>query len=101
MKRLFWVGVGVAVTVIAARQVAKVNGVARVISPGGIAGSIGALANSITTMTAQLRESMAEHEASLRANLLPSQESVANARARRLGAIDDAAIFDDEDTEYF
>lgn len=108
MKRLFWFGIGVAVTVVAARQVARLNsrvdGVARVISPAGLAGSISSLAGSITEMTAQLRSSMAENERALRNALLPSDDAVADARRRRAGLSQDAderAIFGDDTIDYF
>lgn len=113
MKRLFWVGIGVAVTIVVARQVSKLNhhvdGVARAVSPAGIAQSLGNVAASVTSMAAQLRESMAENEEALRQALLPDEQTLAAARetrARRQGRhaapdpdLDD--IFDDENIDYF
>jgi hypothetical protein len=87
VKRLFWVGVGVAVTVVVLRQVSKastrVGDVARAVSPAGVAASIGSLAEAVTTLGTQLRESMAEHEDALRTALLPPEEDLARARETR------------------
>lgn len=115
MKRLFWIGVGVAVTVVVLKQVSRINdrvtGVAAAVSPAGIAASIGSLADNVATLGAQLRESMAANEDQLRAALLPDEETLARARetraahrARRPTAhsdADEAEILPDDGTDYF
>lgn len=86
MKRLFWVGVGVAVTVVALRQVSKLNNrvgtVVHAVSPAGLGESISGLAASLRESAATLKESMAEHEAALTAALLPSEAERRSAVAR-------------------
>lgn len=120
MKRLFWIGVGVAVTVVVLRQVSRlndrVNDVAGAVSPAGIAASIGSLAENVATLGSDLRRSMAEHEDALREALLPDEETLARARetrasargrhrsdadAARLADLDDSAVFPDDGTDYF
>src|SRR4051794_27473762 len=114
MKRLFWIGVGVAVTVVVLKQVSRlnnrVNGVAAAVSPAGIAASISTLAENVSTLGSQLRESMAENEESLRAALLPDEATLARARetraaprARRPTAVEGETdeIFPDDGTDYF
>lgn len=88
MKRVFWIGVGVAATVVVLRQVSKVNDkvteVAYSVSPAGIANSIASLGRTVREAGAQLRESMAANEAALTAALLPSEEEQTRAaRVRR------------------
>src|SRR5690606_9817374 len=77
VKRLFWIGVGVAVTVVVLKQVSKlntrVNDVATAISPSGIAASVSSLAENVATLGTQLRESMAQNEEALRKALLPDE----------------------------
>lgn len=87
MKRLIWVGVGVAVVIVAV-------GVSR------------------SSFGQRFRRSMAEHEESLRAALLPDEESLAAARETRArrqttdradtgDLSDDAVVFPDDGTDYF
>ncbi|MBK5249832.1 MAG: hypothetical protein JJE50_10470 [Actinomycetales bacterium] len=115
MRRLFWVGIGVAATVVVLRQVAKVNDrvstVARAVSPVGIGESISRLATNVKGLGEQLRTSMAENEAALTAALLPSEEERSRAtqvRAKRARDRERAAGErplvqdpDDEDTYEF
>ncbi|SEE06180.1 hypothetical protein [Ruania alba] len=87
MKRLLWVGVGVGITVVVLRQVGKANervgAITQAVSPAGLAGSITSLATAAKDLTDQLRSSMAEHEQSLTAALLPSEEETSRARTVR------------------
>lgn len=87
MKRLFWIGVGVAATVVVLRQVTRVNDrvgeAVHAVSPAGIAESITSLAASVREAGAQLRTSMAEHEAALAEALLPSADDVRRAQQVR------------------
>ncbi|WP_156250613.1 hypothetical protein [Pseudactinotalea terrae] len=112
MKRLFWIGVGVAVTVVVLKQVSKlnnrVNDVAIAVSPAGIAASISSLADNVGTLGTQLRESMAANEEALRNALLPDEQTLARARetraahrARPSSAVDDDDILPDDGTDYF
>lgn len=113
MKRVFWIGVGVVVTVVVLQQVSRinnrVNGVAAAVTPAGIAASIGNLAENVATLGSQLRESMAQNEESLRNALLPDEETLAKARetraahrARRPHAVEnEGEIFPDDGTDYF
>lgn len=113
MKRVFWIGVGVAVTVVALRQVSKlndrVNDVAGAVSPAGIAASIGSLAENVSTLGTRLRESMAQHEDALRDALLPDEETLAQARETRASRrgrhaatdLDETVVFPEDGTDYF
>ncbi|UFU01557.1 hypothetical protein LQF12_08405 [Ruania suaedae] len=87
MKRLLWVGVGVAVTVVVLRQAGKANervgAIAHAVSPAGLAESVTTLASAARDLTEQLRTSMAEHEDRLTAALLPSQAEQSHARQSR------------------
>ena len=68
MKRLFWLGVGVAVGVVVVRVVTKR---ARALTPGGIAHSVqdsaAGLLDSVRTFMDDVREGMAEREAEIEA----------------------------------
>lgn len=88
MRKLLWIGLGVAVTVVVVQQVAR--------SSFGI----------------RFRESMAHHEEALRAALLPDEETLARARETRAGyrgrgaaegpePVSDAEMFPDDGTDYF
>lgn len=89
MRKLLWIGVGIAVTVVVVHQVAR--------SSFGI----------------RFRESMAHHEEALRAALLPDEETLARARETRAAYrartdstdsttdSDTTAIFPDDGTDYF
>lgn len=66
MKRLFWLGIGVAVGVVVVRQVSKA---AQAYSPSGLAGtarnSAAGLLDSVKDFVADVREGMAEREAEI------------------------------------
>jgi len=87
MKRLIWVGVGVAGTIVVLRQVAKANDklapLAKWTSPAALADSVTSLAVAAREMGEQVRTAMAENEAALTAALLPDEDTVARARRRR------------------
>lgn len=89
MRKLLWVGLGVAVTVVVVQQVAR------------------------SSFGVRFRESMAHHEEALRAALLPDEETLARARETRAGyrgrtrttdgtePMSDAEMFPDDGTDYF
>lgn len=87
MKRVVWVGVGVAGTILVLRQVAKANQalapIAKWTSPTAVAESLTSLAVAARELGEQMRTAMAENEAALTAALLPDEETVAQARSRR------------------
>ena len=87
MKRLVWVGIGVAGTVVVLRQVAKANEklapLTKWTSPSALADSVTSLAVATRELGEQVRTAMAENEAALTAALLPDEETVARARGRR------------------
>jgi hypothetical protein len=70
MKRLFWLGLGVAVGVVVARQVTKA---VQSYSPSGLAGEVrhsaGGILDSVREFIADVREGMAEREAEIHAAL--------------------------------
>jgi len=68
MRRLFWLGIGVAVGVVVVRQVGKA---AQAYSPSGLAGtarnSAAGLLDSVKEFVADVRDGMAEREAEIAA----------------------------------
>jgi hypothetical protein len=68
VKRLFWLGIGVAVGVVVVRQLTKAT---RAYSPASLAGqarnSAAGLWDSVQDFVADVREGMAEREAEIRA----------------------------------
>ncbi|GAB4100144.1 hypothetical protein [Sinomonas halotolerans] len=66
MKRIVWLGVGVAIGVIAYQKITEARSMA---SPGGVNRAIGQLADSISHFADQVREGMGEREAELRRGL--------------------------------
>lgn len=90
MKRLFWVGVGVVVTVVVAR---RVRPVVERHTPAGFVGRADELMDRAEdevihlgrrawTFVSDLREAMATQEQVLREALLPDDDAVAAARSR-------------------
>jgi uncharacterized membrane protein len=85
VRRLIWVGVGIAVAVVVVHQVSR------------------------SAFGQRFRQSMAEHETALRAALLPDEETLAAARETRAqhgrhkadDRSDDVVVFPDDDTDYF
>jgi septal ring factor EnvC (AmiA/AmiB activator) len=113
VKRLFWIGVGVGVTVLVLRQVGRLNNtvgkVAHAVSPAGIADSITELATTAKELGETFRASIAENEAALTAALLPSEEERARAAqvreerraAERRAAAESGGYNPDDENEFF
>ncbi|MGC0142522.1 MULTISPECIES: hypothetical protein [unclassified Pseudactinotalea] len=106
MKRLFWIGVGVAASVVVLRKVQQVNSqigeVAHAVSPAGIADSVSSMARNLKEAVTTLRESMAENEAALSAALLPSEAEQERARAHRRSArAEEPRGWDDDEDAFF
>ncbi|HLS24886.1 MAG TPA: hypothetical protein VK063_03320 [Beutenbergiaceae bacterium] len=105
MKRLFWIGVGVAGTVAVLRKVQQASDqlgqVAHAVSPRGIAESVTGLADSLKTTATQLRASMAAHEVALTQALLPSEEEQARSRVRRSARPPAPTGWDDSEDAFF
>lgn len=106
MRRLFWIGVGVAVTVVVYRQGRKI--VARY-TPASVSERAAAAVDDagarLTRAAHQFREEFAvaraEREKELRASLLADgQPDPATTRARRAAAGDGTPSTDDEDLGY-
>lgn len=66
MKRIVWLGVGVAVGVLAYQKITRARSLA---SPGGINRAVASLADSVAQFAGQVREGMSEREAELRKGL--------------------------------
>ncbi|WP_077487857.1 hypothetical protein [Sinomonas mesophila] len=66
MKRIVWLGVGVAIGAIACQKVIEARSLA---SPGGLNRAVGELADSIAHFADQVRAGMAERETELRSGL--------------------------------
>ncbi|MPV49352.1 MULTISPECIES: hypothetical protein [unclassified Pseudactinotalea] len=86
MRRLFWVAVGVGVTVVALRRLERASGFVRTLAPGNLADSIGRLAGSLTEATAEFRTAMAEEERRLTDTLLARSESAGESPGQSPGA---------------
>lgn len=89
MKRLFWLGVGVAVGVALTR---KAKDAARQATPAGIAGNIGEamreLATAIGSFGADVRAGMTEREEEL-SDVVEQRSGVSPVARRALGAHDE------------
>lgn len=66
MKRIFWVGVGVAIGVIVVRKVSRARST---FGPEGLNRTVGALSDSIQHFAGAVREGMMEREGELRGAL--------------------------------
>ena len=66
MKRIVWLGVGVALGVIAYQKITEARSLA---SPGGLNRAVASLADSVAHFADQVREGMGEREAERRRGL--------------------------------
>lgn len=71
MKKIFWLGVGITIGVIAARKIAAAQGV---IGPEGINRAVGRVSDAVHDFADALRENMDERESDLRLALGIDQE---------------------------
>lgn len=105
MKRLFWVGVGVAATVVVLRKVQQVSDqvgqVAHAVSPAGIAESISVLATNLKDAVTTVRQEMGANEAALTAALLPSEDEQRRARRHRQDRPTEPSGWDDDADAFF
>jgi hypothetical protein len=89
MKRLFWLGLGIAVGVVVVRQVTKA---VHSYSPSGLAGEVrhsaGGMIDSVRDFIADVREGMAEREAEIHA-ALEQGVSLAELDERRHSELDE------------
>jgi hypothetical protein len=66
MKKIFWLGVGITIGVVAARKLAAAKGA---LGPAGLNRAVGRVSDSIHDFADALRESMDERESDLRGAL--------------------------------
>jgi hypothetical protein len=66
VKRIVWLGVGVAIGVIAYQKITEARALA---SPGGLNRAVASLADSVVHFADQVRAGMAERETELRRGL--------------------------------
>lgn len=66
MKKIFWLGVGITIGVVAARKLAAAKGA---IGPEGLNRAVGRAADAVHDFADALRDSMGERESDLRAAL--------------------------------
>ena len=66
MKRIIWLGIGVAIGAIACQKVIQARSLA---TPGGLNRAVGELADSIAHFADQVRAGMSERETELRRGL--------------------------------
>ena len=59
MRRVFWLGIGVAVGVLVVRKITKT---AEAYSPKGLAGAVSGLGDTVREFAAEVRVAMAERE---------------------------------------
>lgn len=81
VRRIFWVGLGAAVGVLAVRKIGKV---AQAYTPDGIAQSLAGLGDGLREMADVVREAMSERDAELRLALGVDEGTIDPARARAL-----------------
>ncbi|MHA7269245.1 hypothetical protein [Arthrobacter sp. HLT1-20] len=66
MKKIFWLGVGITIGVIAARKISAAQGA---LGPAGLNRAVGRVSDSIHDFADALRENMNERESDLRVAL--------------------------------
>ncbi|MDJ0315926.1 hypothetical protein [Arthrobacter antibioticus] len=66
MKKIFWLGVGITIGVIAARKIAAAQGV---IGPEGLNRAVGRMSDAVHDFAEAMRENMDERETDLRVAL--------------------------------
>ncbi|WGW13812.1 hypothetical protein LWF01_08730 [Saxibacter everestensis] len=81
MKRIFWLGVGVAVGVVAVRQLSRKT---KFLTGSAIAGEASTLADAIRDFGESIRRGMNEREAELRVALGADEGEIAPDRAKSL-----------------
>ncbi|ACQ80268.1 hypothetical protein Bcav_2013 [Beutenbergia cavernae DSM 12333] len=101
MRRIFWIGVGAAAAVLVVRQLAqaraKADAAAEAFTPAGFADLVARGVDTLRDVGTEIAAAMREHEAELRADLLPPPDEVAAARARRASAPRPARGRDEDD----
>lgn len=70
MRRLFWILVGVGITVVVLRKVNQANRFASQFTPQGISDSVSEVGSSVRKFGQDFKEAMAEHEERLTQALL-------------------------------
>lgn len=73
MKRIFWMGIGVAVGVLAVRRISQVRSA---VGPEGLNRAVGRLSDSIADFADAVRSGMAERETDLRQALGMDEDAV-------------------------
>ncbi len=102
MRRVFWISVGVGVTVYVLQKVNKASAVANHLTPAGIANAVNNLADSVREVSGEFRASMAEHEKNLTNALLSGRASAPSNREARHREPDFSEFaFDGDPEEYF
>ena len=74
MKKIFWLGVGITIGVIAARKIAAAQGT---FGPEGLNRAVGRVSDAVHDFADALRENMDERESDLRLALGIDQEQAA------------------------
>ncbi len=83
MKKIFWLGVGIAIGAIAVRKLSQARGA---LGPAGLNRAVGALSDSIHNFADAVREGMNERENDLRGALgLEASEAASAAGAGHPG----------------
>ena len=97
IRRLFWVSVGVGVTVYVLTKANKANSVLSRFTPDGVSESLTNVASSIRQAASDLKEAMAEHEQALTQALTEPPNSTNPARSRSMDPVWDTDFFLDPD----
>ncbi len=82
MKKIFWLGVGITIGVIAARKIASVQGA---MGPEGLNRAVGRVTDAVHDFADALRENMNEREADLRLALGVDQPAAESRRQASQG----------------
>ncbi len=80
MKKIFWLGMGIAIGAIAVRKVTQARGA---LGPAGLNRAVGQLSDSIHNFADAVREGMSEREGDLRGALGLDAADPAGATGRR------------------
>ncbi len=101
MRRVFWISVGVGVTVYVLQKVNRASAMANHLTPAGISNAVNNLAESIREVSGEFKDSMAEHEMNLTNALLSGRGSAPRNRGARHREQDFSEFASDGDPEEY
>lgn len=97
VRRLFWVSVGVGVTVYVLTKVNKANAIINRFTPEGVSASVTNLAQTLRQASSDLKEAMAENEQAITEALTAPSDSARDPQSRSIDPWWDTEAFLDEE----